>query len=250
MTSNNLFFSKGNKYYVVSLILKFILVTVGGYGLIAGLIPTPTYGGPHNALYYTWQSNLWVILYALIGIVIMAIEKVKNKKIVRPWMKKIKLIVTVAITLTGLTFYCVLIPYTYLTPGVYEFNPWVAPCVINHMVVPILAVADFFIYDSDYPYEKKDGVLGVITPLYYLVFSSVGYVLHWDFKSSVNGGRAPYFFLDWGNPAGAVGFSSEFPYVGICYWGTALSVFVILAGILYVKLANKIKINREKKEIK
>ena len=77
-----------------------------------------------------------------------------------------------------------------------------------------------------------------IPPIYYLIFAGIGFVLNWDFGY---GDNYPYFFVNWGSPAGAFGFSSESPYIGVFYYVLILSAFVIGIALLYVFIAKRIR---------
>ena len=142
-----------------------------------------------------------------------------------------KLIFTVYITLTGVV-YCVL-----LAPllGAAAYSP---ASVLTHVVVPAASVLDFAVYDYPAGYKKRECLLATIPPFYYLGFSSLGYALNWEFSTGVN---YPYFFLNWGSPAGAFGFSEESPYIGVFYYVLIMVAFVVGVGALYILLARLIK---------
>ncbi len=49
-----------------------------------------------------------------------------------------------------------------------------------------------------------------------------------------------YFFLNWGSPAGAFGFTDELSYMGSAWWIPALFVFLIIVGFVYLAIAERI----------
>ena len=49
------------------------------------------------------------------------------------------------------------------------------------------------------------------------------------------------FFLNWGSPAGAFGFTNGLPFVGVAWWILAILVFLIAIGYAYLVLADLIK---------
>ena len=62
----------------------------------------------------------------------------------------------------------------------------------------------------------------------------------WEFAM---GARYPYFFLNWGSPAGAFGFTDELPYMGCAWWIISIFLFLMLTGHLYLTLARKITLD-------
>ena len=74
--------------------------------------------------------------------------------------------------------------------------------------------------------KSKDGIA-------YAVYAGIGYVLKWEFLKGIN---YPYYFLNWGSPAGAFGFSRELPFMGCVWWILLLLGFLMLTGYVYLKL--------------
>ena len=50
-----------------------------------------------------------------------------------------------------------------------------------------------------------------------------------------------YFFLNWGSPAGAFGFTKGLPFMGCVWWILALLLFLIAVGFVYLLLLGRIK---------
>lgn len=219
-----------------SLLFKIITFVSAVVGVTLNLLPSET-TGPHNILYFTTQSNIWIGVVCLIGAIIMIYEA-KTKKVVRKtWMHLFKLVLTISITITGL-IYC-----TMLAPIASGYNPWSLNNVLCHITVPAFAIADFFLRDTNEDYKYKHAFLATIPFFYYLLFSSVGYVLNWDFGGGLN---YPYFFMNWGSEAGAFGFIKEFPFMGTFWWGNLLTGFVVLLALLYIKILKVINKKRKK----
>ncbi|MCQ2597139.1 MAG: hypothetical protein MJ181_04755 [Treponema sp.] len=53
-------------------------------------------------------------------------------------------------------------------------------------------------------------------------------------------------FLNWGSPAGAFKFTSEFPFMGCAWWILALSIFLTLVGALYIWILKLLKKHQAK----
>jgi hypothetical protein len=95
---------------------------------------------------------------------------------------------------------------------------------------------DFFVDGGEVVFEKKHNVLSLAPPLSYFIFCVVLYLLNVDFG---RGDNFPYFFLNFGSPAGIFGFSDEFPYrIGSFYWVVFISALVYSTSVLYSWLHN------------
>lgn len=180
-------------------------------------------GGKAVWLYFTIQSNIWIALVALAGLVLAALRRSFPR-----WMSVLQLMMTVSITLTGLVYCFMLAPLM----GEQAFS---LTNVLTHVVVPLVSVLDFFLSHRWLSLRGRDAWYVIIPPLYYLGFASVGYVLHWPFGPGLN---YPYFFLNWGSPAGAFGFCDVLPYMGVMYYVLIMLVSLLLVGRLYIALVN------------
>lgn len=207
---------------ITSLILKAIIVLSVTVGVIIHVV-----ADARALLFFTTQSNLWIGATCLVGIVLMLL-----KTPLAHWMYSLKLIFTVSITLTGVVYCTMLAPW--LGAEAYTFSS-----TLLHVVVPVVSVADFFVYDYPAEYKKWECLTVTIPPFYYLAFAGVGYAFNWDF--GYGGQNYPYFFLNWGSPAGAFGFSDQSPYIGVFYYVLILLAFVVGIGALYVLLARLLR---------
>lgn len=223
------------KKRILSIILKLLTIISSTVGvLVLVMLPAP-WGGAHNLFYFTLQSNIWIAICCLVGLVLLCIEIARKKQIIKRWMFVTKMIFTICITVTGFVFCCV------LAPTMPEMA-WNLPNVLLHIATPIFAIADFFIFDTQAQFEKKDWVWVNIPFGYYIAFATVGYLLKWDFGAGLH---YPYFFMNYGSPAGLFGFSSELPYMGSVYWLVLFAGAVIGLTFLYIWIANKINKNNK-----
>nr|MCR5010399.1 Pr6Pr family membrane protein [Clostridia bacterium] len=175
-----------------SYILKIIVIVSAVVGTVLSAA-----GGRHSFMggsvvfmYFTIQSNILIAVICLIGLVLMA----ANIKIGKAWYI-IKFVGTVAITLTGVVFCFVLAP-TMKTAA------WNIQNILTHVVVPVASIADFLVTGScvDVDIRKRSVFFVIIPPLLYAIYAGIGYVQGWQFGFGAN---YPYFFLNWGSPAGA-----------------------------------------------
>ncbi len=183
-------------------------------------------GGRHVFMYFTIQSNIAMAIVAAVGLVLM----LGKKEVPGVWYI-VKFIATVSITLTGIVFCFVLAP----TMGKYAWN---IQNILTHVVVPLLSVVDFFVTAVNSEIKKPFALTVIIPPIIYAVYAGIGYVQNWQFAEGIN---YPYFFLNWGSPAGAFGFTNELPFMGCAWWILALLIFLIVVGFLYLLIVDGLK---------
>ena len=217
-----------NKQKIISYVLKGIVFLSALVGTILSAIASSNafMGGETVFMYFTIQSNIAIAIICLIGAILI----IRNKNINYIWLV-IKLVGTVAITLTGVVFCFVLAP----TMGGNAFG---LSNVLTHVIVPVESIIDFFIVANIIKYRKIDILFVIIPPLLYAIYADIGFVANWNFGA---GNNYPYFFLNWGSEAGAFGFSSELPFIGTMWWILLLLMFLIGVGLLYTSLNNIIR---------
>ncbi len=207
----------------LSLILKAVTVLSAaiGIGMTAASGRNSFMGGSRVFMYFTIQSNLLICLICLIGFILL----LRRDEIGKGW-RVIKLAGTVAITLTGLVFCFVLVP-------VLGNGFWNLQNILTHVVVPIAAVADWFASGAAKGLRKRSAFFVLLPPFLYVIYAAIGYVRGWEFSKGVN---YPYFFLNWGSPAGVFGFTEGPPFMGCGWWILSLMLLILFAGWLYVVL--------------
>ena len=212
---------------ITSFALKLIVVVSAVTGtVLSAYASSKTFmGGSRVFMYFTIQSNIAIAIICAIGFCLLA----TNKQISPVW-HIVKFVGTIAITLTGVVFGFVLAP----TLGK---NAWNIQNTLTHLVVPVAAVVDFFMVSAIAGIKRRNVIYAVIPPVLYAIYTGIGYVKGWQFADGVN---YPYFFLNWGSPAGAFGFSKELPFMGTAWWILALLLFLIGVGCFYLALADLI----------
>ena len=212
---------------ILSLLLKLTVILSAFIGTLmsayAGRVSFM--GGSRVFMYFTIQSNIAIAIISAIGLYYM----VKGKTPGNAWYV-IKFVGTVSITLTGVVFGFVLAP----TLGE---NAWNIQNTLTHLVVPVAAVVDFFVVFATVHISRKNVFYVIIPPVLYAIYAGIGYVLGWDFAGGYN---YPYFFLNWGSPAGAFGFSKGLPFMGTAWWILLILVFLIGIGYAYLAIADLI----------
>ncbi len=215
---------KLKKRTYISLVIKLILAVSAIFGVFLSASGKGFMSGKTVLLYFTIQSNLWIAAVCLVGVLMLAFG-IR----IRDWMYVVKLVFTVAISLTGFVFCFILAPTM-------KGSAWNIQNILTHVVVPLLSVADLLIFDSRFSYKLQHSLYTAIPPLYYVAFSAVGYVQGWNFGGGKN---YPYFFLNWGSPAGVFGFTGELPFMGVFWWLIVLILFLAVVSALYIALMRK-----------
>lgn len=182
-------------------------------------------GGGRVFMFFTIQSNILIALISAAGFYLL----LRSRPAGSAWYT-VKLVGTVSITLTGVVFAVLLAPLL-------GDAAWNVQNTLTHLVVPVAAVADFFVTASGAAIKKKNTVYVIIPPLLYVIYAGIGYVNGWEF---VSGQKYPYFFLNWGSPAGAFGFTDRLPYMGCVWWILVILGFLIGAGWCYLTAAERI----------
>ena len=218
--------SKSRK--IVSLILKGIVVYFALSGTYKSVMSnTDTFMGGTNTLrFFTIQSNIGLAIVCMIGMYFL----LRNKDIPYIWYV-IKFVATLSITLTGVVFCFVLAP-------TFGEDAWNTVNIYTHVIVPIAAVIDFFVTGIDTEIKKNSVAYVGIPPIIYAFYAGYGYIKNWEFFPGAN---YPYFFLNWGSPAGAFGFCNELPFMGCMWWILALLLFLIIMGLIYLVILDWIK---------
>jgi hypothetical protein len=218
--------SKAQK--LISFVLKCIVAVSAVTGTVMSAIAGSKsfMGGRRVFMYFTIQSNIAIAIICITGCILMFTARSAG----RVW-PVVKYVGTIAITLTGVVFGFVLAP----TLGA---RAWTVPNTLTHLVVPVAAVLDFFLVSTAFEIKRINTLFVIIPPVLYAIYAGIGYVLKWEFYE---GTYYPYFFLNWGSPAGAFGFTKGLPFMGTAWWILALLVFLLVIGYIYLVIAGFIR---------
>ena len=216
------------KRRIVSLILKIVVIVSAAAGTaISALAGSRSFmGGSRVFMYFTIQSNIAIAVLCAVGAVLL----LRNRQVGTAWFV-VKFVGTVAITLTGVVFCFVLAP----TMGKAAWN---LQNILTHVVVPLFSVADYFVTGVSAEVRMRSVFFVTLPPLAYAIYAGIGYVRGWQFAKGLN---YPYFFLNWGSPAGAFGFSRQLPFMGVAWWILALLAFLLAIGSLYLSIVRALR---------
>ena len=197
---------------VLKIALKASLAIVGILGIIFTAQSSAFMGGGSVFFFFTVQSNIFIIVMSLLFLVNDVMLLVNKKSFVNQTLLLIKYVATVAITITFIVFFTLLAPLMgvdYLL----SFNNFSL-----HAIVPILAIVDFILFDTDINLTYKNSLLATIAPISYVVFVYIGAIFKLRYGENL---YYPYFFLDFEKN----GFFFEKGF-GIIPW-----IIILLAGI-------------------
>lgn len=219
------------KRMTVSLILKGIVIIAAAVGTYLSAFGSSGsfMAGKKAFMYFTVQSNILIALICAVGAVLL----LRKSAVKNAWFV-IKLVGTVSITLTGAVF-CFM-----LAPTLGDFA-WQFRNILTHAIVPVAAIADFFVTGIYGDIRKKQVFFVELPPVAYTIYAGICYAAGVTFA---DGKTFPYFFFNWGGPAGAFGFIGEFPFMGCAWWILALGLIVLATGYLYLAIINRMKRNR------
>ena len=217
------------------IIIKAVLVVVGILGIIFTAQSSEFMGGGSVFFFFTVQSNIFIITMTLLFLINEVMQLITKKRFINQTLLFIKYVATVAITVTFLVFFTMLAPLMgvdYLL----SFNNFSL-----HAIVPILAIIDFVLFDTDIRLTYSNSLIATIAPISYVVFVYIGAIFKLRYGENL---YYPYFFLDFEKN----GFFFEKGF-GIIPW-----IIILLAGIcglgflycLIIKLRQK-SLSNEKK---
>lgn len=214
----------------LSVLLKLNVIIWAFVGECICLITASFDGYGHwskRLLYFTNLSNIWLIISTLLLFLPQKERFCHTLYITR-------YIFTVSITLTGIIFCCLLAPF-----ADESYHAWSVSGVITHVVVPLIAITDFFVDETKVFISKKEVFSCLIPGVIYALLCTVLFFLKFDFG---RGDNFPYFFFNYLSPAGMFGFS-HFPYImGSFYWLLLIILTIILVAFLYAKINNYMSI--------
>ena len=197
---------------LAKIIIKSTLVIVGVLGIIFTARSSAFMGGGSVFFFFTVQSNIFIIAMALLFLINDIRCLITNKSFANQTLLIIKYVATVAITVTFLVFFTMLAPLMgvdYLL----SFNNFSL-----HAIVPILAIVDFILFDTNIHLTYRNSLLATIAPISYVIFVYIGAIFKLQYGENL---YYPYFFLDFETN----GFLFEKGF-GVIPW-----VIVLLAGI-------------------
>jgi len=221
---------KISQHQRISILVKSLGILFGIVGLGLSFMGIQSYIDPsHLLLFFTIQSNIWILITMIIFLIYAILEVVRGPKEIPLALRKMKFVFTVSITLTFIVFALLLSPWM---PISYLTSP---SNICIHFLAPIMAIIDFLYFDQPFMHKKTTFLWGSIPPLYYLAFAMIcsfsGVAFYPD------GTTVPYFFLNYEKLGWFRIDSSGF---GVVYWFILLCGMVLLISWGSIKIQAKI----------
>ena len=202
------------------IIIKAALIIIGVLGIVFTALSSAFMGGASVFFFFTVQSNIFIMLMALIFLINEVVVLITNKSFINQTLLHIKYVATVAITVTFLVFFTMLAPLMGID-YLLSFNNFSL-----HAIVPILAIVDFFLFDTDIKLTYKTSLFATISPISYVVFVYIGRMFSLKYTENL---YYPYFFLN----IDSNGFLFEKGTMGVIPWIIILLGAIIGLGCLY-----------------
>lgn len=206
--------------FIASLVVKAALIALACVGLWLTIFGGNGFMSADSLLYFTVQSNLWILIVTIAFFVMLIVERSRGKACVRRWMLVVKFVCATSVTLTFLVFAALLAPTMRDTGYLSSLGNL---CV--HFFVPIIAIVDFLLFDRAWRRGRFTFALAAIPPLAYFLLTvclSLGGVRYHD------GDVAPYYFLNY-EKLGWLRISSDG--IGVVYWVLILAALICVVGI-------------------
>ena len=219
---------------ITQIIIRLALIVVSVVGIILTASSSSFMGDSVTFQFFTVQSNITIALIELIYLVDAFLQLFGKKSFSNNILLLIKYIFTIAITITFLVFVTMLAP-TLDASYLFSYNNYSL-----HFIVPILALIDFFVFNSDIKLTKINCLWGLAMPLYYVFYFLLGIPSGMKY---LNGDPAPYFFLDY-EKLTWFSFTNNGP--GVFYWIIILTVAITgLSYLFYLLMWLRQKLNKK-----
>lgn len=164
-----------------AIIYKIIIIILGSSAVLYGFFYNNFKLDIETAYYFTYQSNILVIVYFILDI----FSIIKKKETFYP---RFKGAVTMAITITFLVYHFLLSPTAEDYKGLHYIRN-----IILHYIVPIMTIFDYIIFDKKGIYKIVDPLLWLIIPFIYFTFMLIRARVGSPFA---DGSYYPYFIVD------------------------------------------------------
>ena len=217
---------------IKSIVIKSVIILLIVVGLIS-LMTTTNFMSESTLLYYTVQSNILVGAIIAVFLIFDIIKLIKKAEVKLPkFLCVIRLVGTSAIAVTFVVFSLMMLP-TLIQSG-YGMYLLSLNNICLHILVPIIAVVDWFMFDYGYKSNHFTFLYGGIMPMCYLIFVMICSVSGVTFA---DGSIVPYFFLNYETLGW---FSIGSMKLGVFYWIVLLTIVVLLISFFLSFVKEKI----------
>lgn len=223
---------------IISNSIKIIAIISSIYGIIRTVEDLMGFS------YFTTLSNVFIdiVLFSSLTLDSKSRNSFTEKSYKSNMWYTVKYMATISITATFMIYLFILAP-THEGGFLYAYFVNGAGSLCVHFITPILAIADFFLYDYEYKSNKFHALYAMVPPFVYLLFVLFGAnVLGWRWGDMV----APYNFINYGAPTGWFGFdlslmSDKTLGIGAFYMIVLLFAIFIVIGEIYLVIKDIIR---------
>lgn len=209
------------KYFIFSLILKTAIIVFSISGFITVIFESFDKHSLILFTYFTILSNLFILI-TTINFLVATIKKFLGYPISHQRLFfRIRCFSLIAICITGVVFNLLLVP----AGGLDLLHSFQSVCF--HIIVPVLSIIDFIIFNTTFKIRVSDIMLSIIYPLVYF-----GYVMILSYSGVrwSNGAYAPYPFIDYHENTW---FGMGERTFGVFYWLIIIIAIYIGLGFLF-----------------
>lgn len=168
-------------------------------------------------LYFTNLSNLFCLIYFLVLVIMMLLNKDKENK----YHYIVKGMVTMCITLTMFVYNFI------LTSDLGIFKNHMLECNLVHLVVPIMVILDYILFGKKGNLKKQYVAFWCLGLVAYQVFITVYTYLGGRFA---DGASYPYFYMN----------TEKYGVMGVILNTLGVLLIYVLYGLLVQKIDSKI----------
>lgn len=221
------------KYRIKRIIVNTIIFLSALVGVYLELTRT---GSPENIiLFFTIQSNIWIMCVCLLFVLLDIF-----KKDVPKFLYIIKFIFTVSILVTGIIYNFVLVPqYSAISSSIASL--YTLSASLLHIVTPVFSLVSYIFYDRSYKHNRGFCLTGTIMPIVYFTILTIISLVSSNtclFGKGYACSSFPYFFMDY-QKNGWFTLSSNIASLGVFYWVAIIFIAVLIMSKILLLLNNK-----------
>jgi hypothetical protein len=208
----------------IAVLLRAALLGCCWIGVHRGVLPPE--GGfmsSEKLLYFTYQSNLWVLVITAAYLALGVVRLIKGGVKIPRALQIARYAVAVSITMTFLIFWTML-SSVFRTEYLLSLKNQTL-----HTVAPLLYIADFLLFDRGKPMTRHGALWAAALPLYYFGFSFAYAAANPAHVFKISASRYPYFFLD----VDKYGWLGSEAGMGVLWWALLLTCATLLLGYAY-----------------
>ncbi len=221
--------SAGTHALILEFLLKTALLAASFGGVYLQAVIDGGFFKPKIYLYFTILSNTGIAVITLLLLPLRTAELLLDQPSVPQWLYTLKYMFTAAL------FTTLLVAFAILAPAIRNLSYILSPKnVLAHLLTPLLAAADFLVFDHGYARTKYSVPQSLILPGLYAALTLIFSI---DGVYYTNGTYYPYFFFDYRT----LGWFTLSPHkLGTAWWLGFIALLTAISSWLLLKLKKRI----------